>query len=84
MQVWFDPPLVEAPTQGWPGVQVAARCLADDGKRVYEHKTKQLSVCATRLKSLVQGTLNTHEVKMLLDTGASTCFISQSLAHNCS
>ena len=80
VQLWYDPPLVDPMPTDLPGTAVEAWCILDDGPRIREKKKHVLSTLGSSLSLQFNGTLDGVEARILVDTGATRCFVSQSLA----
>ena len=80
VQLWYDPPLTTPMLTDLPGTAVEAWCIQDDGPRIRVKKPHTLSALGTSLSLQFIGTLDGNEARVLIDTGATGCFVSQSLA----
>lgn len=81
MQVWYDPPRCAEPVTGWPGVVTSAWCPADDARRNKKPGLVLNSVQAIGgLTMSVLAALGNRPAKILLDSGASTCFVAAPFA----
>ena len=80
VQLWYDPPLVVPMPVDLPGTAVEAWCIQDDGPRIRVKKTPVLLALGSSLSLQFTGTLDGVEARILIDTGATGCFVSQSLA----
>ena len=82
LQVWYDPVEVVPMPLDLPGLAVEAWTIQDDGPRVRPKKVQVLSAVGTSLTMQFQGTMDGEHVRIhvLVDSGATSCFVSQALA----
>lgn len=80
LQLWYDPPSCTPPAWGWPGVQCPAWRDTDAGKRQKRTTPHVLAMSGQNLKMTFTCLLGNHTAKVLVDTGATTCFMTKAHA----
>ena len=80
-QLWFDPPaLPPPPNTEWAGVECSAWRPQDGEKRVRIKPIQKLAMSGQNLKMTFEGLLGNHPAKILIDSGATTCFMTKAFA----
>ena len=76
LQAWFDPRTMSPPPRGWLGVLCEAYTIADSGKRV-RGKLHTLGKVGPAHIMAFDSTIGDQRVMVLLDSGASSNFMSK-------
>lgn len=80
LQLWYDPPACTPPLLGWPGVQCPAWRDTDAGKRQRRVTPHVLALSGQNLKMTFTCLLGNRKARVLIDTGATACFMTKAHA----